>query len=119
MRYVHEDDDDDNDDYIQILVIIEKAGEVMEYVFIIACKLAALNYLVDTYAFSSPINYNHNPKCCAPCLSYVYWTKTEPINNWSNWLWTISRSHIISKILFNEIPYTNFGPVQVMVLKTP
>ena len=43
MRYVHEDDDDDNDDYIQSLVIIEKAGEVVEYVFIIACKLAALN----------------------------------------------------------------------------
>ena len=43
MKYVYEDDDDDNDDYIQILVISKKAGEVVEYVFIIACKLTALN----------------------------------------------------------------------------
>ena len=43
MRYIHEDDDDDNDDYIQILVIIKKVGEVEEYVFIIGCKLDALN----------------------------------------------------------------------------
>lgn len=35
MRYVHEDDDDDNDDYIQILVIIKKAGEVEKYAFIV------------------------------------------------------------------------------------
>ena len=32
------------------------------------------------YAFSSPVNYNHNPKVLS-CLSYVYWAKLEPINN--------------------------------------
>ena len=49
-------------------------------------------YLI-IYAFSSPINYKHNPKML-PCLSYVCWAKLEPINNWSKWLWANSHSCI-------------------------
>lgn len=56
MRYGHEDDDDDNDDYIQILVINKKAGEVEEYAFIITTIFFAFwsyNFMLTLSAYRS------------------------------------------------------------------
>ena len=66
----------------------------------------------------SLLNYKHNPKML-PYLSYVYWVKINQATNGVNGSGQNPIAAFISKILFNQILDTKFGPVKVRALKTP